>query len=169
LHTAKETIDVHRQGLGQIQHYRDRNPPWVKLHKQFLDDYDSHSLPVTSRALAPMLWLLASEHDEPKSGAIEWTEAKIAFRLHMTLSDFMDAMKPLIDKGFIVTGQHAITLLAERLHDATPETENRGRGQRHKKGFSAKGKDHGKQKPTTGSEGVADYIERCRAEALASG
>ena len=55
----------------RFQHYRDRNPPWVKLHKQFLDDFDFHSLPVASRALAPMLWLLASEHDHPKGGAID--------------------------------------------------------------------------------------------------
>lgn len=151
------------KGWDKFQHYRDRNPPWVKLHKQFLDDFDFHSLPVASRALAPMLWLLASEHDNPKAGAIEWADSKIAFRLHMQLSEFVDAMKPLIDKGFIVTGQIASDMLAERKRDATPETEDRDRGQRHKNGFlkPIRGVSYGRPK-TGGEEGkrIADKIRR---------
>ena len=41
-----------------FQHYKDRDPTWIKLHKKLLDDYEFQSLPLASRALAPMLWLL---------------------------------------------------------------------------------------------------------------
>lgn len=43
-----------------FQHYKDRAPPWIRLHRGLLDDYEFQCLPVASRALAPMLWLLAS-------------------------------------------------------------------------------------------------------------
>ena len=25
---------------AQFQHFKDRSPPWIKLHREFLDDYD---------------------------------------------------------------------------------------------------------------------------------
>lgn len=46
---------------SDFQHYKDRRPPWIKLHKALLDDREYQRLPLASRALAPMLWLLASE------------------------------------------------------------------------------------------------------------
>ena len=48
---------------SQFQHYRDRSPTWLKLHRSLLDDFDYHCLPIASKALAPFLWLLASEYE----------------------------------------------------------------------------------------------------------
>ena len=81
-----------------FQHYTDRLPPWVKLHHSLLDNFEFHCLPVASRALAPMLWLLASEDLE---GNISDDLSKIAFRLRMTVDDVQIALKPLIDNGFV--------------------------------------------------------------------
>ena len=47
-----------------FQHYKERRPVWIKLHKNLLDDYEFHCLPVASKALAPLLWLLASEYSD---------------------------------------------------------------------------------------------------------
>ncbi len=44
-----------------FQHYKDRCPPWIKLHRDLLNDRSYMRLPIASKALAPMLWLLASE------------------------------------------------------------------------------------------------------------
>jgi hypothetical protein len=44
-----------------FQHYKDRSPPWIKFHKSLLDDFDYQRLQLASKALAPMLWLIASE------------------------------------------------------------------------------------------------------------
>lgn len=104
----------------EFQHYKDRSPTWIKLHKYLLDDYEFHSLPVASRALAPMLWLLASEYEDASSGVIEGTDQKICFRLRMSVEEFVKAIKPLIEKGFIISDS---TVLAEPERDASPEKE----------------------------------------------
>lgn len=110
-----------------LQHYKDRSPPWIKLHKKLLDNYEFQSLPVASRALAPMLWLLASEHDH---GVIDATPEKLAFRLRMSESVARDALKPLIDKEFfsVVSGDSGVLAASKR--GATPETEAEERQRR---------------------------------------
>jgi len=100
-----------------FQHYKHRSPPWVKLHRSLLDDFDYQCLPVASRALAPMLWLLASESDD---GTIEATREELAFRLRMGEKDFEDALKPLINKGFFKNDSKA---LAKPKQSAVPEIE----------------------------------------------
>lgn len=83
-----------------FQHYKDRAPAWIKLHKGLLTDFTFSRLPLASRALAPMLWLLASEYEE---GAITASLEEIAFRLHVTEQDLSDAITPLISSGFFVS------------------------------------------------------------------
>jgi len=102
---------------SEFQHYKDRAPPWIKLHKGLLDNFDFQSLPVASRALAPMLWLLASEE---KDGQIDAQPEKLAFRLRMSVEELKPALEALIDKGFFLIASKP---LAKRKHVAVPETE----------------------------------------------
>jgi len=113
----------HVKGWAEFQHYKDRSPAWVKLHKSLLDNYEFHCLPLASRALAPMLWLLASENEDPMSGLIPGDMKKIAFRLRLTVKEVEEAIKPLIDNGFIEVLQDASTTLAEPEQHAIPEKE----------------------------------------------
>lgn len=107
-----------------FQHYKHRSPPWIKLHRNLLDDMQFQRLPVASKALAPMLWLLASEsHD----GFIDKTTEEIAFRLRMTEKDVITAIKPLISMGFFIDDD---SVLADCLQDATTETETEKRQRR---------------------------------------
>ena len=80
-----------------FQHYKNRSPAWIKLHRGLLDDFAFSRLPVASRALAPLLWLLASEFDK---GAIPYTYEEIAFRLRITEEDLVEAINPLIEAAF---------------------------------------------------------------------
>jgi hypothetical protein len=105
---------------SDFQHYKDRSPPWIKLHKGLLDNFEYQCLPVASRALAPMLWLLASESDK---GEIDATPKKLAFRLRMTEREVADALKPLIDNAFFVVVQDDSDPLAEAERLARLETE----------------------------------------------
>lgn len=105
---------------GDFQHYKDRDPPWIKLHKKLLDDYDFQSLPVASRALAPMLWLLASED---KDGVIKANEVKLAFRFRMSVGELTDALMPLIQADFFSVERDASEMIAPCKPDAMPETE----------------------------------------------
>ena len=102
---------------AEFQHYTNRRPPWIKLHRTLLDDPDFQRLPVASRALAPMLWLLASEQED---GAIHMDAPSLAYRLRMSDKDLIDAIKPLIERGFFVSDS---SMLAPCKQDAIPETE----------------------------------------------
>ena len=103
-----------------FQHYKDRCPPWVKLHRDLLNDRAFMRLPIASKAIAPMLWLLASES---KDGVFDGSLDELVFRLHITKKEYQDGLKPLIDNDFfiLVSG-----VLAERKQVAIPETEGEG-------------------------------------------
>ena len=100
-----------------FQHYKDRCPPWIKLHRDLLNNRAYICLPIASKALAPMLWLLASES---KDGVFDGSLDELVFRLHITEKEYQAGVKPLIDNDFfnVVSG-----VLAERLQTAIPETE----------------------------------------------
>lgn len=103
----------------EFQHYKNRRPPWIKLYRTLLDDVDFNCLPDSSKVLAIMLWLLASESEY---GLINSEYKDLAFRLRTTPKKIKDDLKPLIDEGFFV----ASTSLSSCLHDAIPETETEG-------------------------------------------
>ena len=111
---------------GVFQHYKDRCPPWIKLHRDLLNDRVFMCLPLASKALAPLLWLLASES---KDGVFDGSLDELVFRLHITPKEYQDGVKPLIDKGFFVV---ASGVLAECYQDAIPETEREGEGETKK-------------------------------------
>lgn len=117
---------------SSFQHYKDRNPAWVKLHKSLLDDFDFQCLPLASRALAPMIWLLASEYKDPAAGLLEYNLKKIAFRLRVSVDEIEGAIKPLIESGFLEVVQDASAPLAEVERDASPEEERETEEEREK-------------------------------------
>ena len=99
-----------------FQHYKDRAPPWIKLHKTLLDDSKFQRLPDASRALAPCLWLLASEE---KSGIFDGSVPEVAFRVHQSEKWVEAAIKPLISGGFFIVVQDASNALADCQQVAT--------------------------------------------------
>jgi hypothetical protein len=105
------------RGWRNFQHYKGRRPPWIKLHHDLLDNYEFMCLPLASRALAPCLWLLASESED---GKLPTDLDKLAFRLRCTVAELVPALNALIQHGFI---ESASGLLAERKQSAIPETE----------------------------------------------
>jgi hypothetical protein len=137
---------------ADFQHYKDRSPPWVKLHKTLLEDRDFSRLPIASKALAPMLWLLASES---KDGSFDASIEELVFRLRWTEKDIRAGLKPLIDKGLFIV---ASTMLAESLHLAVPETEGETEGETEKSA-SKKPKSPKKTKTTIPENfGISDLV-----------
>ena len=94
---------------ASFQHYKDRNPPWIKLHKALLNDRAYARLPLASKALAPLLWLLASES---KNGSFDADVDELAFRLHLTEKEIAQGVDPLIKAGFFIPLQSDSTVLA---------------------------------------------------------
>jgi hypothetical protein len=74
-------------------------------------------LPIASKAIAPMMWLLASES---KNGIFDGSMDELVFRLHISEKEYKDGVKPLIDNGFFII---AIKVLAEGYQVAIPERE----------------------------------------------
>lgn len=101
---------------NEFQHYKNRCPPWIRLHRKLLDDREFQRLPVASRALAPMLWLLASES---KEGVFDGSVDELSFRLRSSEREIEAGLKSLIEKGFFVEVQGASNVLAERVQPAT--------------------------------------------------
>jgi uncharacterized phage protein (TIGR02220 family) len=112
-----------------FQHYKNRAPPWIKLQRSLLDDYEYHCLPVASRALAPLLWLIASESMD---GSFDAAPDRLGFRLRQTTKEIETAIKPLIEKGFFEVVRNASETLADCKRDACLETE--GEGEREEEG-----------------------------------
>lgn len=108
-----------------FQHYKDRSPAWIKLHRGLLNDFEFSRLPIASKALAPLLWVLASEYQD---GAISASLDEIAFRIHVSRDELDAGLKPLIDAGFFSSdsdvAQCASTMLAAPEHDASEVVQN---------------------------------------------
>lgn len=97
-----------------FQHYRDRNPPWIKLHFSMLSSQDWVTLDDKARVLAIACMLIASRNE----GKIPNNPAYIKRVAYLnTTPDF----KPLIQCGFLEVDSECKQVLA----DARPETEER--------------------------------------------
>ena len=85
------------------------------------------SLPMASKAIAPLLWLLASESED---GSFDADSEELAFRLRIASKDVELGLKPLIDNGFFLD---ASTLLAPCLQLASPDKETEREKEKEKK------------------------------------
>jgi hypothetical protein len=140
---------------GTFQHYKDRCPPWIKLHRDLLINREFMCLPLASKAIAPLLWLLACES---KDGVFDASSDELQFRLHLSLKDINDGLKPLIDKGFF---RIASGVLAECLQVATPERETEA--ERETETETKKNSNRGTRLPADLMLST-DWISFCRKE-----
>lgn len=83
----------------EYQHYRDRQPPWVKLHRKLLRNRAFRELPILAKALLPLAWLLASE--DSSDGTINGPAGYIAERLGMVEKDVENGLSSLMLAGFL--------------------------------------------------------------------
>ena len=107
---------------SNFQHYKDRAPAWIKLHGDLLDDFEFHCLPLASKALAPMLWLLASKYE---GGRIPLDYTKIAFRLRCDAKEVECAVKSLISSGFFIVEGEEEQPASDVLAQCLPREEER--------------------------------------------
>jgi hypothetical protein len=123
----------------EYQHYKQRNPPWIKLHIKLLNDRKFTALSCASRGLLMQLWVLASEDDGRILNDIE----EIKFRLrdkHIKQTD----INLLINKGFL-NGCKQVLADASKCSSET-ETEKRQNIGQFEKFWSAYPKKIGKAK-----------------------
>lgn len=103
----------HIKNWSEFQHYKERNPPWIKLHFEILTSPDWVTLDDASRVLAVACMLVASRN-EGKVPSDPHYMKRVAYL--NTLPKF----KPLIDCGFLENPQADASIV---LTTARPETE----------------------------------------------
>ena len=101
----------------RFQHYKDRLPPWIKLHRSLLSDYKIASLPDAAKAHLVSLWVVASECDNKIPDDPKWIGR------HINATQPVDLQR-LIDDGFLrewtsACKQDASKMLADCKQDAS--------------------------------------------------
>ncbi len=76
------------------QHYKDRTPPWIKLHRDLLHDYDFNKLLDANKAHLLLIWILASQLENKIPNDAKFVQQKIGATEPVDL-------KLLIELGFL--------------------------------------------------------------------
>ena len=101
-----------------FQHYKQRNPPWIKLHNQLLSSYEFSCLHDASKAHLMLIWLLASQCDNKIPNDPAWIQRKIG-------SSTKPDIKSLIENNFLECYHDASNPLATCIAQTETETENK--------------------------------------------
>lgn len=112
----------------EYQHYKNRNPPWIKLHTKILNDRAFTALSQSSRGVLMQLWILASENE----GIIPFDLEEIKFRLRDG-GIKLEQIKQLIDLKFLKICKQTLADANTVQADASPETETETEGETEKK------------------------------------
>jgi hypothetical protein len=99
----------------RFQHYRDRNPAWIKVYTELLDDTDYLDLTETQRAVLHGLWLMYAKSHR----IVPTNTSKLSRRLNLRVTK--RTLNALSDAGFIEVS--ASKPLARPEHLASPEGE----------------------------------------------
>ncbi|WP_372857564.1 hypothetical protein [Pseudoalteromonas sp.] len=102
-----------------FQHYKDRNPPWIKLHNHLLDDYDFECLPDATKCHLLCIWMLASRTNNKMMYDNSWVKRKIGANSSVDLDSLLAA-------GFIEVqgkgqGASKVLVLEEERREETEE------------------------------------------------
>ena len=122
-----------------FQHYKDRDPPWIKLHTRILCDYDFSCLQDDSKLLLMLLWVLASKLSNKIPYDIKWLMNQLNIK--------NVEPQPLIEAGFIECFQDdskTIAVCQQTAPQRREETE-KSRGEKKTPLFPKYGKNCGKE------------------------
>ena len=123
----------------KFQHYKNRRPPWIKLHIELLDDYDLLKLPPVAQLVYDRMLLLAAVTDNNVSNDHAW----IAGKLGLTVRQVSAAVESLCSAGFLVVHgrkRPASKAIAKGKQSALSEAEEETETKTEKKDLLAKGR-----------------------------
>lgn len=124
--TERSVLRVKR--WEEFQHYRDRDPVWIKVYGRLLDDADFLGLPEAAQAQLVKLWLVASRcRNQIRDDVTYLKHALHSPKLYIDV---------LVRSGFLervpmeqTASTPASVLLAKPEHDASPHARPRARGE----------------------------------------
>lgn len=120
------------KGWEKHQHYKDRNPPWIRFYNTTLDDYEVAHLPDVAKAHLFGIWLLASRYENIIPYDANWIGKKI----NATSPVDLDQLTSL---GLIEIIGARTKPLARRKQLAVPETEANTEGEKKEPPKAPKG------------------------------
>ena len=101
---------------ADLQHYRDRDPTWIKLYRRLLHKREWRELSGDAAKLLIDLWMLAAESEE--LGKIDHDSDSLAWCLRVASKSLAQPLKELEDKGLVVVASNT---LASCYQVASPE------------------------------------------------
>ena len=133
---------------SEFQHYKDRKPHWVKLHRDLLTDRSYMRSSAEARGLAPLLWLLACESSD---GSFDASLDELEWRLRLDRGELERGISELVRLGFFVstdgsTPPQCVEQPASELVQfdtgpvAEPETEKRREEKRERREEKSRGR-----------------------------
>lgn len=112
---------------NRFQHYKDRDPPWIKLHRELLTSQTWVTLDDASRVLAVALMLLAAGTDNK-------IPADPGYLKRVAYLNAVPDWRPLLKTGFVdlidENGEVASKTLAPATECASEERQSRGEQRR---------------------------------------
>jgi hypothetical protein len=103
----------------ELQHFKDRNPIWIKLYRRILDQRDIMTLSSDAFKFLVCLWLLASE-DKKQSGTLPTVE-DIAWRVKLSESRVKELLKEV--DIFLISDGYQKDIPEKRREETEKETE----------------------------------------------
>jgi hypothetical protein len=115
--------EIRIRNWNLFQHYKDRNPPWIKLHYDLLSSKDWVLLDDASKLLAVVCMLVASRNDGYVPNDPEFIQ-RVAY-----LKKKVD-LKPLLECGFLeVDASDRKRMLADDTTEERREEERQRKGE----------------------------------------
>lgn len=115
----------------EFQHYTDRNPPWIKLHRALLDDYEFSRLQDASKAHLMLIWLFASQNGGKIPEDAKFLQSKLSL-------DKPPDLESLKDHGLLIPEQDASNALADGKQDGSPRALAREEEKNRREELSAR-------------------------------
>ena len=78
------------KGLDKWQHYKRRNPPWIKLYNSIFNDYQFSRMNDCQKFHLIGLWSLASVMDNKLPDDDAWLAARIGARTELGIDTFIE-------------------------------------------------------------------------------
>jgi hypothetical protein len=111
------------KNFERFQHYKNRNPPWIKFYASILFDYEFQSLPDKSKSHLMLIWLLVSQrHDHRIPNDPRWVAQRIGATEKVDL-------QILVDGGWLILladcYQPSVNGASKALEQSRGETEEK--------------------------------------------
>jgi hypothetical protein len=81
---------------SKFQQYKDRSPPWLRLHRTLIDSAEYAALDPSAAKYLPLVWILASEREGHLPAA-----SAVAFRLRLTTDQATAVLAALLAADFL--------------------------------------------------------------------